>query len=129
MEILVVEDDRLKGTTLLAFLKKHYPSVFPKIERSYQAGLNRIESERFDLILLDMTLPTFNATGSRRIGRPRPLGGYDILRKMRRNKISSKVILVSALADFGSGESKFTFEALAEKCEQEFPDIFAGAVF
>jgi CheY-like chemotaxis protein len=129
MEILVIEDDKLKSDRLLGFLKKVYPDVIPKLERSYHNGLRRIEAESFDVILLDMTLPTYNASTSARIGRPRPLGGHDILRKMRRKTIRSKVIVVSALGGFGTGDAKFTFNELEEKCAEEFPDIFLGAVF
>lgn len=129
MEILVIEDDKLKSERLLLFLKAAYPKVIPKLERSYHNGLHRIETETFDVVLLDMTLPTYNASTTARIGRPRPLGGYDILRKMRRKKIASKVIVVSALGGFGTGDTKFTFEELKDKCAEEFPDIFLGAVF
>ncbi|MBX3490325.1 hypothetical protein [Parvibaculum sp.] len=129
MKILVIEDDRVKSGRLRSFLKQIYPEIIPTIERSYQTGLARVETEPFDLVLLDMTLPTFNATPARRIGRPRPLGGYEILRKMRRKNIVSKVIVVSALGGFGTGDSSFTFEELAQKCEAEFPEIFVGAVF
>jgi DNA-binding response OmpR family regulator len=86
MEILVIEDDKLKSDRLLAFLEHAYPQVIPKLERSYHNGLRRIELEKFDVVLLDMTLPTYNPSTSARIGRPRPLGGHDILRKMRRKK-------------------------------------------
>jgi CheY-like chemotaxis protein len=129
MEILVIEDDKLKSDRLLAFLKRVYPDAIPKLERSYHNGLRRIEAEAFDVILLDMTLPTYNASTSARIGRPRPLGGHDILRKMRRKRIESKVIVVSALGGFGTGDAKFTFSELEEKCASEFADIFVGAVF
>jgi hypothetical protein len=39
------------------------------------------------------------------------------------------VIVVSALGGFGTGDAKFTFDELEEKCALEFPDIFLGAVF
>jgi CheY-like chemotaxis protein len=129
MEILVIEDDKLKSDRLLAFLKQTYPKAIPKLERSYYNGLHRIETEKFDVVLLDMTLPTYNPSTTARIGRPRPLGGHDILRKMRRKKIESKVIVVSALGGFGTGDAKFTFDELVEKCAAEFPDIFLGAIF
>lgn len=129
MEILVIEDDRLKSDRLLGFLKAAYPKAIPKLEKSYHNGLYRIETEHFDVVLLDMTLPTYSSATATRLGRPRPLGGYDILRKMRRKKIVSKVIVVSALGGFGTGDTKFTFDELQTKCAEEFPDIFLGAVF
>ena len=129
MEILVIEDDRLKSDRLLAFLKAHFPAVIPKVERSYHRGLILLEEEKFDVVLLDMTLPTYNSAASPRLGRTRPLGGHDILRKMRRMNADTKVIVVSALGSFGTGEASFTFEELAKKCAKEFPENFVGAVF
>jgi hypothetical protein len=48
---------------------------------------------------------------------------------MRRKRVDSKVIVVSALGGFGTGDAKFTFSELEEKCALEFADIFVGAVF
>jgi len=129
MRILIVEDDKTKSARLQSFLKTKYPDEIPQFERSYQGGLARVELETFDLILMDMSLPTFNARPSVRLGRPRAFGGYDIMRKMHKKGLVAKIVIVSALEKFGEGDARMTFEEITEKCEDEFPELYAGAVF
>src|SRR5665213_1115550 len=125
MRILIVEDDKTKATCLQVFLKGKYPDVIPQLERSYQAGLGRVEAEPFELILMDMSLPTYNARPSTRLGRPRAFGGYDIMRKMHKKGLSARVVIVSALERFGEGDARMTFEEITTKCKDEFPELYA----
>lgn len=129
MKTLLVEDSDRKADKITSFLRRYYPQAVVAVEKSYQSGLKRIEVERFAVILLDMTLPTFDATPTSRYGRPRPLGGYDILRKMHRQGVCTPVILVTQLEHFGAGQQQYTFDQITSLCLQEFPESFRGSVF
>jgi CheY-like chemotaxis protein len=129
MKVLLIEDSARKEERLIRFFQRRYPQCLLKIGRSYQSGLRLIKAQSFDLILLDMTLPTYDATPSSRFGRPRPLGGYEIMRKMDREGIMSSVIVVTQLEHFGQGDQQYTFDQVKKMCLEDFPKTFCGAVF
>ena len=76
-----------------------------------------------------MTLPTFDRAGSDREGRLRPLGGYDLMRKLVHHAVKVSVIVVTQLETFGEGADQVTFAELVDRCARDFPDIFRGAVY
>jgi hypothetical protein len=76
-----------------------------------------------------MSLPTFDPGPGKRQGRPRPLGGYDLMRKAKRRGLSVPVIILTALENFGSRNEQFTFDELKRKCSAEFPETFLGAIY
>lgn len=130
MKIYIVEDNALKASKLIAFLATEFPMLGnPEVFCSYQSGLRAIESVPPSLILMDMTLPTFDRKPNSREGRARPLGGYEIMRKMALKSIASSVIVVTQLESFGEGDEEVGFTDLTERCGREFPGVFAGGVY
>lgn len=128
MLIYIVEDDFLKASRLRDFLIKNIPEVDCTIHGSFQSGLRAIQQATPDLVILDMTLPTFDRAGSDREGRLRPLGGYDLMRKLVHHAVTVSVIVVTQLETFGEGADQVTFPELVDRCARDFPNIFRGAV-
>jgi len=129
MLIYIVEDDLLKANRLTKFLEESIPNANSNIFGSFQSGLRAIQERTPDLVILDMTLPTFDRAGSDREGRLRPLGGYDLMRKLVRHSIHVSVVVVTQLETFGEGVDRVTFPELVDRCRRDFPDIFIGAVY
>lgn len=129
MLIYIVEDDDLKLEKLNGFLSSQLPNHHYKIGGSYQSGLRLIENETPDLVILDMTLPTFDRAPNAREGRPRPLGGYDLLRKLQLRKIDTKIIILTQLVSFGEDSNKVSFNEITERCRMEFPELFVDSVY
>lgn len=129
MLIYLIEDDNLKAGQIIPFVKSMTPNLSIEHYRSYQSGLKAIELLVPDMVILDMTLPTFDTSGSSRHGRPRSLGGYEIMRKMKRKKISAPVFIMSALEAFGDGKAKISFDEVKNRCFNEFPGMLVGAAF
>ena len=75
-----------------------------------------------------MSLPTFDPAPDQRQGRPRPLGGYEIMRKLKRNGLKRRVLVLTALENFGSRIEPVTFEDISRRCKHEFGEMFLGAV-
>ncbi|MDR5832564.1 response regulator [Caballeronia sp. LP006] len=125
----VIEDSPAKASAILHFLGARYPDCLAHLYASFQSGLKQVESLTPQLIILDMTLPTFDRVPNGREGRSRPLGGYDLLRKLRHRMINCKVIVVTQLETFGEGEDKISFAEITSVCEREFPGLFVGSVY
>lgn len=129
MLIYIVEDDDLKLEKLNEFLFSQLPNHQYKTGGSYQSGLRLIESETPDLVILDMTLPTFDRAPNAREGRLRPLGGYDLLRKLQLRKIDTKIIILTQLVSFGEDSNKVSLGEITERCRAEFPKLFVDSVY
>ncbi len=128
MTIYLVEDDPIKAGMLVDFLANNFQSETTNTYQSFQSGLRAIVKNCPDLILLDMTIPTFDRGIGKREGRLRPLGGYDLMRKLSLRKIPFKAIVVTQLEAFGEGEDKVTFKEITAKCEDEFSGRFLGGI-
>ncbi len=80
MKILVIEDDRTVGQYVARGLAEHHDSV--ELEADGRAGLDKATGGMWDLIVLDLRLPS--------------LSGLDVLRTMRDRGISTPVLVLTA---------------------------------
>lgn len=127
--VYLVEDDPLKAKVISSFMAEHFPDLDLEFYCSFHSGLKAIESNPPDLVLLDMTLPTYDRAPGEREGRLRPLGGYELLSKIRLRAIKTKVIVITGLISFGDGGQRITFDEINSRCVVEFPDSFMGMVY
>lgn len=83
MRVLLIEDSKSLSQALVAVLKKEKYEV----ENVYdgESGLEFGLSNVFDIILLDVMLPE--------------MSGFDVLNKLRQNKITTPIIMLTALSD------------------------------
>jgi CheY-like chemotaxis protein len=125
----IVEDSPLKAGLLQNFLEERFPSLVIRTQGSYQSGLKLIQQQTPALIILDMTLPNFDRLPNAREGRLRPLGGYDMMRKIKLRDISTRIIVVTQLESFGDGDDEVSFDEMAIRCAREFPGIYVGSVY
>lgn len=125
----IIEDSPLKAELLQQFLKERFSSLTIKVQGSYQSGLKLVQTHPPDLILLDMTLPNFDRVPNAREGRLRPLGGYDMMRKIRLRNIQTRIIVVTQLESFGDGDDEVSFEEMSLRCAREFPEVYLGSVY
>lgn len=128
MNIFLVEDNPVKRDQLLAHLSSLNVQANVRTFSSYNSALQGLEAATPDLLILDMTLPTFDRSPGGREGRNRPLGGYEIMKKLERRHSGVKVIVVSQFESFGEGDEKVSFKQLMERCRLEFPDTFLAGI-
>jgi DNA-binding NarL/FixJ family response regulator len=126
MRIYLIEDDELKLARIDSYLSERTGNNSIHHFKSYQSGLKAIENSVPDLVILDMTIPTFDPGPRRREGRPRSLGGRELMRKLMRKKIICNVIIVTQFESFGEGEDSINFQQLKDACATEFPALFCG---
>jgi CheY-like chemotaxis protein len=128
MKILLVEDDEEKRQQIRQFIKYELGADIVEA-RSRQSGVNAILREQFDLIVLDMTMPTYDVTPTEGGGRPQAYAGRDILQQMERRGITTKAIVVTQFDRFGSAEDEITIQALDAQLDAAFPATYVGAVY
>lgn len=127
MKILLVEDDDNKRLRLLSFLQANSFEV--DCAASYQSGLRALLQKRYDAIVLDMTLPTFDINEDDDGGRPQALGGQELLRQMKRRRIASPVVVVTQFDQFGERQDALTRQQLDTELRNHHGDIYVGLVF
>lgn len=128
--IYLIEDSELKIARILFFLKeKGIPESCISVYKSFNSGLKQIVKSPPKLILLDMTIPTFEKSKGGREGRMRPIGGYDLMQSLQLKKISSKVVILTQLEFFGEGSEKISFQEIGKRCSDNFPNIFLECIY
>jgi len=126
--ILLIEDDEYKCKSILCNLEEHFPSVPVDVERSYHSGLKAIFTAIHDIIILDMTLPTYDISADEMGGPFRAFAGIEILNEMKRRKLSPHVVVVTQFDAFGSGKDIITLVELNMRLEA-FAPTYLGTVF
>jgi DNA-binding response OmpR family regulator len=90
MRLLLVEDDRMIGESLRGALRLEGYAV--DWVRDLAAAQATLSSEQFDLVLLDLGLPTTGAHGAE----TRAGGGLELLRALRARHDATPVIVLTA---------------------------------
>lgn len=126
-KILIIEDEQKKLDNLKDFLKGEFPNIEVNEKRSYNSALKEIIERHNDycLILLDMSMTTYDVSVEESGGIPEPLAGENILDTMFLYEISTKVIVVTMYESFAGKKLK------AFDCElkENYPDNYCGYVF
>lgn len=125
MKILIVEDDPNKLRQIISFLEEL--DCETDSARSFNSALKMLNSEeyKFNLIVLDMQLPTFDRTPQEPGGRQRPLAGKQLLDEMRRRGLAIPSVVVTQFRNFGDKGNEITFEQLKQALS---PDAYPNLV-
>ncbi|MFS2160436.1 response regulator transcription factor [Pseudomonas sp. Pseusp122] len=129
MKILIVEDDENKRSQLNSFIESNYPDFVVLNAYSIQKGLDYVFDEGVDLIVLDMTLPTYDVTPDEPGGGTNIFGGCDFLSQLARFDIKTPAIVVTQFEIFGSGPKTMTLEGLRALLEEEHFENCRGLIY
>lgn len=80
MKVLIVEDEKTLAYEMEAFLKKSF--YLCDIAHTFRAGLEQLELNKYDFILIDLSLPDGD--------------GLDILKKAKKNNPDAAYIIITA---------------------------------
>lgn len=129
MRILIVEDDENKRAQLLLFLNDLLPGDIITTERSLNGGVRRVRRESFDLIILDMTLPTYDASPDEPADDTHIFGGRELLSQMERFDIVTPVVVFTQFELFGKPPGEMRIEDLDRELREEFAESYKGTVY
>ena len=129
MKILIVEDNKNKLMRLKEFVQR-----FKKIENlqleaanSFTSGIRKINQRCWDIIILDMSLPTYDITHREMGGDKKPVAGKEIMRRMIHRNILIPVIIITQFETFG--ENRITLDLLNNEFQEEYEKIWRGTIF
>jgi CheY-like chemotaxis protein len=127
-KILIVEDNHLKLEKLKNFLEDEFSEIEFEERTSYNSASKEIalNYDKYDLILLDMSMQTYDISNEESGGEPEPLAGKNILKQIYLRDIPTKVIVVTMYTNFVDG-TKIT--QLHDELKNDYPDNYCGYIF
>ena len=126
--LLIVEDNQQKLQRLREFLQAEFPELELHERMSYNSAMKEIalNHSKYDLILLDMSMQTYDIYEDESGGDAEPLAGKNILKQMYLREIPTKVIVVTMYANFVDGTK---IQRLDEELRGEYGDNYCGYIF
>lgn len=129
MKIAIVEDNIHKRTKLTSFFDANFKDIDYQEASSYSSGINLIESNEFDLLILDMSMPTYDITKTDSGGKFRTEGGKEILKRLKRKNKLVPFIIVTQYSTFSETTGTKTLEDVRDEVQSLFPEYFKSLIF
>jgi CheY-like chemotaxis protein len=127
MKILLVEDNFFKREKVMDFLRSQGETDVVEAA-SYNSGLSMALSERFDLLILDMSMPTFDRTESDMGGRFKVLAGKEIVAKLKRQNCLVPFVILTGFADFSVDADNLNLDQINDLMSLT-GDAYRGTIF
>jgi CheY-like chemotaxis protein len=128
MLVLIVEDDDNKRRQLVTCIAETAADAEIMEARSFHGGLRALITDSVDLLILDMTIPTFDVGADEDGGRPHAFGGRELLRQMDARGMSVPTIVVTQYERFTGPEGK-TLDELDAELTVDHPLSYRGVIF
>ncbi|NYS31925.1 response regulator [Pantoea sp. WMus005] len=129
IEILVVEDNEFKRKRIVEVLSNEFESAKISECYSFTSAWQLIPERKYDLIVLDMSLPTFDKKESDSSGNFRVFGGKELARKLTKRKITSQFIFISQYKNFSDDVNSYTFESLKNELIEKYKSKCLGFLY
>jgi DNA-binding NarL/FixJ family response regulator len=128
MKILFIEDHPRKKEQVIGFLCEILKDPYIETRESYNSGLRELirNSKKYDILLLDMSMPNYDITNEDNGGDWLPFAGKLILKNMYLREISTKVIVITMHGSFDDGTK---LVELDNELKGEFPENYIGHVY
>lgn len=128
--ILIVEDEAPKRKHLTDMLVILAPQARVSTARSVNSALDLLESDPVHLLVLDMSLPTFDVGEREKGGRPQGFGGTEVLRHMAMADIICPTVVITGYEGF-KREAGGTVDLAQLRYEliKEFPETLRAVLY
>lgn len=129
MKILIIEDDEFKQRKLEDATRDIVDDADIELSKSVNSGLSKLVEGSFDLVLLDMSLTTFEVGPNEIGGRPQNFGGIEVLRNMDRLELRTPVIVITQHERFKVGGEEKLLNDLYTELKEDHDDNFLDLVY
>lgn len=125
-----MEDELHKREELTAALNKYYGEDARLVHvDSVHEAFWAASADEFDLIVLDMALPTFSSEESAaKRGHDQALGGVEVLRALKSRGAVSKVIIITQYPDVTVGGKRLKLNEAPRVLSKRYGQDIIGAV-
>lgn len=120
MLALLVEDDDPKRRHILSFLKDNFPEININIARSVRSAIMALEQNAFDLVLLDISLDTYDRGEGESGGRPQTFGGTEVLHYMDMMEITKPVFVITGYEVFARDGKSLNHQLLRDEPQKYY---------
>ncbi|HHR5881042.1 TPA: response regulator [Providencia alcalifaciens] len=128
ISLLVVEDNEFKRKRIVDTIKTEFENIEVTECYSFTSAWKTIAKVSFDLILLDMSLPTFDKTATNSGGDFRVFGGKEIARKMNKRNKDIKFAFITQYKSFSDNVNSYSYGALKEELLNNYIDSCLGFI-
>jgi len=129
MRILLVEDDEDKRKQVRDVILEVEPLCEIVEARSLQGGRRALGLGTWSLVVLDMSMPTFDISAEEPGGRTQALGGRELLRDMARRNLVAPVVVVTQFDRFGQGRDEMTLAELNAELMEAYSDYYVESIY
>jgi CheY-like chemotaxis protein len=129
MKILIADDDPNKMRQLKSFVMQEFVDAEILERNTFNSALRCAMLDEPTVILLDMTMPTFDVGGKETGGYERRYAGFEVLRRLKRRRKARRVIIVTQFERFGEGADQMTLEQLKEQLATQYPESYIVTVY
>jgi CheY-like chemotaxis protein len=130
MKVLLVEDEIHKRDELVQCVLEVY-NVLPEVVDGVRSAVLKVSSDDFDIVILDMALPTFGESSADQLkGHDQAQGGIEVLRTLRYKSKTPKIIIVTQYPDFYIGSQKVKLKDASKIIEIKYGQkVLAGILY
>lgn len=127
MQILLIEDNSNKLKQIKRVLTEIYPESNIEEAYSFNSGVRKVYENKWNLIILDMSLPTYDITHTESGGDKKPVAGKNIMKRMLNRKIFVPVVIITQFETFD--DDRISLNSLNAEFQDGFKEIWKGTVF
>jgi len=128
MKILIIEDNDHKMKKITTYLSNRIPTLDLTEAKSYNSACKKIGIRKWDLIIIDMNIPTFDKSRNESGGELRTFGGKEIARRILRKSIESPFVLVTQFKKLTDSGRTFSAKQLNEEIHSFGVDGYLGMI-
>jgi CheY-like chemotaxis protein len=129
MFVLVADDEGPKLESIVDAVSKSFVNAEIVTARSVRSALDILRDRTADVVVLDMSLPTFDVAPGEQGGRPQNYGGIELLRYMDFYEISSPVFIVTQYEAFPDKGGHVDLSELGSRLKREHPRTFQEIIY
>jgi len=123
MKILVIED----GTSKLLSLSQALAHYSFDVAKSVNSGKKMIRAKKYELLIIDMNLPTFDLDAGEG-GRIQSDGGSTLIRYATIHSPKSKTILFTQYDNLDLNGETITLDHINLELKEQYPSSYVGCV-
>lgn len=128
MKIVIIEDNEHKRKKIKDFIFKIDESINIDEAYSYTTGLKKCINNSYDLLILDMTMPTYEKSSNETGGNFRTYGGKEIVRQLKRKKKDLPFVILSQYSKFSDNTMTLSLDEISNQLKKVSPDYFIETI-